>query len=262
MGDEGNEAQIVLADAQFGMVQLMQPAADFENVYEGESAAQPLYLFPEGSNIDPLAQDGVSGYDSQLARGLPVPFGARLVLWLPNITYADGPSTLGYEWVLIWRLRNVFDYRQRRKPYHFPRDQGAVDTSGATAENRVPIPAAYNTITYIQAEPLTQPGRAVNNIHAEDLEASANKLAGPLLAGGGVQPVQQGIFDPATIADAERPSFLTHDVQAIGDELLIALRRSDASIADWAFGGTDEAVADFFTESENSGVYVMAGAAP
>jgi hypothetical protein len=263
MGDEGNEAQIVLADAQFGMVQLMQPTANFESIYEGEGAAQPIYLFPEGDNIDPLARDGIAGYDSDLARGLPVPFGSRVVLWLPNLAYVvDESSTLGYEWVLIWRLRNVFDFRQSRRPYHFPRDQGAIDTSGADAESRVPIPAAYNTITYIQTEPSTQPGRAVNNIHAEDLEASADKLAGPLLPGGGVQPVQQGIFDPTSIADAERPSFLTHDAQAIGDELLIALRRSDVSIANWAFGTVDKPVADFFTGGTNAAVYVMVGAAP
>ena len=268
MGNDSNEAQVVLADAQFGVVNIMRPVAGFEATYEGRAASEPIYLFPEGDHIDPIAADGVAGYDPNLARGLKVPLGARVALWLPNLFFTSD-VTRGYELILIWRMRGVFDFAQARMPYHFTRSEGVADTTApAGSQARVPIPAAYNSITYIQTEPLTQPGRAINNIHSEDLECSTDLLLGPLLPDGVTrQPIQQGILDPTTVADAEQPGFIVHEVQALGDEVIMALRRNVTAAANWAFATTDLRFSEFLGTGTgvalpNVGVYAMTGAAP
>lgn len=268
MGDSSNEGQAVLADAQFGMVQIMRPVAGFETTYEGRSAAEPIYLFPEGQHIDPIAAAGVAGYDPVLARGLKTPFGARIAIWLPNLFFTSDVER-GYELILIWRLRNVSDFANGRIPYHFPRAQGAINTTApAGSQARVPIPAAYNTITYIQTEPLTQRGRAINNIHSEDLEFSTDTVLGPLLADGVTrQPVQQGILDPAVVTDADRPGFIVHEVQALGDEVVMALRRNVTGAANWAFATTDLRFSQFLgsgtgLQLPSVGAYALMGTAP
>lgn len=265
---DSNEAQIVMADAQFGVVQVMRPQNGFEAIYEGQSVDNPVYLFPEGRNIDQLAADGVAGYDPELARGLKIPLGARVLLWLPNLfftDFSDPPNTLGYEWTFIWRLRTITDLIQGRIPYHFARDRGVPDTTQPAGQQaRVPLPAAYNTITFIQTEPTSNPGRSINNIHSEDLEASSLTLPNPLLASGNRQPIQQGIVDPSVFpADAEQPGFLVHEMQAVGDELLIGVRRNGSSFPNWAFGTTDlRFVRMLGSSTPNVGVYVMTGTAP
>lgn len=276
MGDESNEGQVVLADAQFGIVRVMRPVTGFEDTYEGTSAARPVYLFPEGrdgnpDNVDRLAEDGIAGYDPQLARGLSVPVGARVILWLPNLFYTsagDPPEVLGYEWVIIWRLRNLVDFRQARIPYHFPKGQGAPDTTAAPGQQaRVPLPAAYHSIGYIQAEPAVRLDRAITNLHSDDVDVATDPLFGPLLPSGAFQPIQQGIVDPAVVTDANRPGYMVHEVQAFGDELLIGVRRDNSSITDWTFGTTDLRFSQFLGDGTgqsfpNVGVYAMVGAAP
>ena len=266
-----NEAQVVLADAQFGVIRVMRPYSGFEEVYQGTPADEPIYLFPEGKNIDPIAEQGTPGYDPLLARGLPVPTGARLLVKIPNVYFASRAGPIGYVYAFIWRDRNVFDFRQLRNPFHFPRDQGAADTTApAGQQSRVPLPASYNTITYIQTEPVAPLDRAISNIRSEDLRAATTPLALPKLSGGRTQPIQQGILDPATVSDANQPGFTTHEVQVLGDEVLIAVYRPTGELEDnWDFGvdETDYRFSQFYgigtgQELSNIGVHVMPGSAP
>jgi hypothetical protein len=266
-----NEAQIVLADAQFGVVRIMRPYSGFEEVYQGTPAGEPIYLFPGGKNIDPIAEQDTPGYDPLLARGLPVPVGARLLLDIPNVYFTTHAEPVGYVYALIWRKRNVFDFRQLRNPFHFPRDQGADDTTAPIGrQRRVPLPASYNTITYIQTEPVVPLDRAVSNIRSEDLRAGTTPLALPKLSGGRTQPIQQGILNPSTVADANQPGFTAHEVQALGDEVIIAVYRPTGVLEDnWDFGNgeTDFRFSQFYgtgtgEELPNIGVHVMPGTAP
>ena len=77
------------------------------------------------------------------------------------------------------------------------------------------MPAAYNTIGYVQTEPVTALERSITNIRAEDLPLATTPLALPKLPGGGTQPIQQGIL-PTSIPDAKQPTQLVHEVQALG----------------------------------------------
>lgn len=273
--DESNEAQIVLADAQFGIVRVMRPVSGFEEIYQGTPAGEPVYLFPEGKNIDPIAAEGIPGYDPLLARGLPVPVGARLILRFPNVYFplpgGEEEAIAGYKYALIWRFRNVFDFRQGRNPFHFPRDKGAADTTAPRGQqSRVPLPASYNTIGYVQPEPVVLDARTDTRIRSEDLPVVTTPLALPKLSGGRVQPIQQGILDPATVSDANQPTGLVHEVQAVHDELLIAVYRDTGELDDsWDFaqGETDHRFSQFYgtgtgQELSNIGVYVMPGSAP
>jgi hypothetical protein len=266
-----NEAQVVLADAQFTVNRIMRPYSGFEEVYQGTPAGEPVYLFPDGKNIDPIAEQGTPGYDPLLARGLPIPVGSRLLLKIPNVYFPSNAGPIGYVYAFIWRDRNVFDFRQLRNPFHFPRDQGADDTTApAGQQRRVPLPASYNTITYIQTEPVVAVDRAISNIRSDDLRAATTPLALPKLPGGLTQPIQQGILDPATVSDAKQPGFTTHEMQACGDELLIAVYRPTGQLEDdWDFGQgeTDYRFSQFYgigtgQQLLNIGVQVMSGAAP
>lgn len=261
-----NEPVPVLADAQFGVMRIIRPVTGFETTYEGVSADSPIYMFEGNKHLDQLAEDQTPGYDPTLARGLSVPMGARVMLWIPNVFWPDTPADSGYEWIIMWRLRNVFDFRQARIPFHFPKQSNGPDdtTVPLGQRERVTIPAAYNTITYIQTEPTAQLGRAIQHTHSEDLEMGTNVLAGPLLPDGTEQAIEQGVFDPSVISDAKRPQWLVHEVQAMGDEMLIAVRRdASAPDTDWAFAGVDERFSQFLGQQfPDVGVYVSVGTAP
>ncbi len=254
----------VLADAQFGVTRIVRPVTDFETEYEGQSAARPIYMFEGNKNLDQLAADGTPGYDPTLARGLDVPMGARVLLWLPNLFWDEGGSTFrGYEWTFIWRLRNVFDYRQLRTPYHYPKQgEGVPDTTAPAGQQaRVVIPAAYQTVTYMQTEPTSEISRVTQNVRGEDLQFSTTALTGPF-SNGVEQAVEQGILDPAVVADAKRPQYMIHEVQAFGDELLIGVHRDSTTIGRWAFGTTDLRFSQFLGDASDVGVLVHVGTAP
>lgn len=258
--------ETVLADAQFGVARILRPVTGFTNTYEGVSAARPIYMFEGDQNLDKLAADGTLGYDPTLAKGLSVPLGARVVLWLPNLFWDQGGSTFrGYEWIIMWRLRNVFDFRQERVPFHYPKQgAGVADTTApAGQQERVVIPAAYQTVTYMQTEPTSEVARVTQHVRGEDLEFSTTTVAGPFLADGTTeQAIEQGILDPTVIADAKRPQYMIHEVQAFGDEMLIAARRDAATIGTWAFGTTDLRFAQFLGDASDVGVLVSVGSAP
>lgn len=259
---------------QMSTGQVLRPPRDFQPRYEGVNAnTNPLYFTLGGVELDDLVGD--PGYDPLLIRGLPVPMGSRVVLWLPNLTaILPGPTADNYEWSIIWRLRSPNDYRnnaEERPPYHFPQKAGAQDT--VANEPRVAIPAAFESVNYVQTEPGTVTGRATTNVRALDLTSSAIKVAGPLLPAAARGVVQQGITDPTFVPDATEPEFLTYETLAKGDEFLIALRRlNDAPQDVWAFATTDIQVSQLLGTGlpapndhpiyDDNGVYVFFGTDP
>lgn len=273
----------VLADAQFGVVRILRPFSGFESVYQGQPASTPLMLSevvdpPGGAPLDSAAAVRDAGYSPRLVRGLDVPIGSRVLVWLPKIAASlvgPPPTDVRYEWTFIWRLRNVYDYRNYRTPYHFPKQAAGAPETGPSAGARVIIPAAVQTLPYSQSpEPAGATASVSTNLRQEAVTTGAPVISAPLLPGGGTGVIQQGLGDPNVFAAIARPIYQLHEVQACGDELLIALTRATSPTANWDFNtpllndwqvrlylGDPSGVAGFQTLPD-VGVYVMTGSAP
>jgi hypothetical protein len=283
-------SEVVMADAQFTNARILRPYAKFDapvgpGSYQGASPLTPIMFSEGGKALDALA--GTTGYAPTLLSGLAVPFGARVQLWLPVATTTSGSP---YEWSIYWRMRNVFDFRQTRTPFHYPKQvDGAPATLAlpppgfaADVGNRVIIPAANHVVVYNQGEPpdAPSPSVGVNKAKQERIAAFPGSFALPLLPSGNFGTFQQGVFDPAAFplpplstAFAYAPMFDVFDVQATGDELLIGLTRKDTvPSVPWDFAPPLATGADFLlsvlfgTGSGKAipdlGVYVMFGSAP
>lgn len=262
-------ASMVTADPQFGIVRVLRPFPGFEAVYEGQSASIPIMLTEAGVALDPRA--GQAGYSPSLVAGIPTPIGSRVLLWLPITGYLSSiePVTIStYRYEFIWRMRNTHDFRLDRQPYHYPKQGiGVPDSSFVPASPRVVLPAASNTITYIQTEPVTPLGRAVNNVRSEDLNFGSSNNALPLLPDGTEGVIQQGVADPATFTGASAPLYQAHELQALGDELLIGILRTDTP-ENWGFtnalfpANSDLLLSQLFAAGDDVGVYITTGTSP
>jgi len=254
----------VMSDPQMTVETLLRPQNDYESIYGGESRNSPLYWFPGGEPLDERA--GQPGIDANLIRGLSVSPGSTLHLWLPNINYliASDPVTLrGYQWVLIWRMRNIVDYRQNRKPYHLIQNRGVTDTSVTPNEARTLIPAAYDTeVLNVQPTFATQQpdaSRPANSLRPQDIVANGDRLQGPLLDASGTEgAVQQGVRDPTVDSTATRPYWLKYAVKVpAADELVLCCRRTEGP-TNWTFDGIQPADAGLppFLDNPDNGVFV------
>lgn len=263
----------VMADAQFGAAKILRPFTGFESIYNGVSALTPIMWSPGGQALDDAA--GKLGYSHNLLKGLSVPMGARVTLWIPVFGTASSPAN-PYTWQIFWRFRNLYDFRTQRIPYHFPKQSpGTTDTTPVTGGPRVLIPACSQSIAYAQAEVLTgvAPATQPQNLHAETIVNQAARVIGgagletPLTPTSGKGMIQQGVFNE-TGPNPGNPSWTEIDVQALGDELLIGqYRNADlAAHPNWemvAFGSYD-GVFPFarLNISPDYGLYVLVGSAP
>jgi hypothetical protein len=270
----------VLVDAQFGIAHILRPYTNFEDDYTGQIVLKPIMMTEGGLPLDPLA--GQPGYSAKLVRGLSVPLGARICLWLPIIpsiiTAGSGFASWNYKWAITWRLRNVHDFNVSRIPFHYPKQgAGVPDTTVPLAQQaRVVIPAAVNPTEYAQPRPESLAG--TNNfgptaIIQADLAAvdATNTGALPLIPGGSNGYLEQGLTDPATTA--QNQTYIIYEVEAEGDELLIGVTRdanSDFGVANsqplWEFGvgQPDHQLSVFLGKGSGAsfpdiGVYVMNG---
>jgi|GEM_PF-1930246 len=275
-------ASTVLADAQFGTARILRPYNGFESVYQGQPASTPIMLSevvdpPGGDPLDPSASTRDTGYSPRLVRGLDVPMGSRVLVWLPQISaLVTAPSTIArYHWTFIWRMRNVYDYRNARTPYHFPKQAAGAGETGTDAGPRVIIPAATQTLPYSEApEPAGATSNVSTNLRNEAVTTGATPLASPLLPGGLTGIIQQGLGDPNIFPAISRPIYQLHEVQACGDELLIGLTRATDVTANWDFNTPllndwqvrlylgDPTAFPPAIQIPDVGVYVMAGSAP
>jgi hypothetical protein len=255
MASEGGNIN-VLADAQFGVIKTLRPYVDFETDYQGTISTRPIQVTEviEGTGGEPRdaqAIAGTPGYDPNLVRGLKVPMGARVMIYLPKFTpdnAVSGSNTeLRYEWLIEWRFRNVFDFRTQRTPFHHPKQSaGFPDTSSGTSEPRIVIPASAQTSVYVGPEPTTAGGVVVQNARQEFISSGGPSVTGgfnlPFLPGGVLLgSIQQGLSNPGALGIGEwaRPSFYqTIETQAAADELVLSLRRQDTpegTVTNWDF---------------------------
>lgn len=270
----------VLADAQFGTARILRPFNGFIDLYQGQPASTPIMLTevidpPGGAALDPAAEVREPGYSPRLLRGLDVPIGSRVLLWLPSITAFDvvNDAYIRYQWTLIWRLRNVYDYRNFRTPYHYPKQAEGIPETGPEAGARVVIPAATQTLPYSQApEPTGALDNAVTNLRNETVSVGGTPLNSPIVPGGGIGYFQQGLGDPFVSPIFSQPIYQCHEVAAVGDELLIGLSRPVTDIPNWDFltFAQNDWLVNFYLGGVGAaapprpdiGVYVMTGSAP
>jgi len=254
-------SQVVMADAQFGNAKILRPASTYKTIPVAQQGCTNFVMLAEDGQIfdESIGQEG---YDTRLLRGLPVPMGARVQVWLPALT-ASGIMVLeNYYWLFAWRMRNLYDYRMNRIPFHFPRQaEGVTDTTPVTGGPRVVLPCAMQATIYNQAETAaTAP--EIQHLKSELYQVPS--IGGLGVAGTTVNGVfGQGYYDPNVFGtQSKSPAFVWHEMQAIGDELLVGVARAGVAGASWAFASVDQELASFFDGSLMAGVYVMVGSAP
>jgi len=264
-------SQTVAADAQFGIARILRPYAGFDNLtpgngsYQGISTNIPIMLTEGGLALDPFA--GQAGYAPSLVRGLGVPLGSRVSIWVPSIPPNNGGvAPFGYVYSAIWRLRNLHDYAVGRIPYHYPKQGSGVPVVGSA---RVVIPAASQSVIYNDGPaPTTLGGAATQSVYAEALTFNFSVNAGlgiPLIPGGTSGSVAQGLAP----SDQEGAVYEIIELQALGDELLIGVTRSGAGTWDFTPStGIDATLSAAYgngldgTLFPDIGVYVMVGTTP
>jgi hypothetical protein len=296
MGDGGGEGVRVLPDAQAGLVATLRPYQNFESVYQGFPGSIPIMFTVGGQILD--GQAGKPDYSPFLLAGLPTPIGARVALWLP---YSGDPSAGGsllaevYNWTLVWRIRNVADFRQTRTAFHYPKQgPGASNSVGPDAGPRFVIPAMYQSIVFSDPGP-RRVGTAAGG-PGVFMESACSRLTAdhfqpprlldtldfgrynrPVLPSGATGVFEQGLVDSSLASgDVGLPAFLAVDVTAMGDDMLLACTKDATSgnaSATWNFnsanadlpfsrifgqGGTVPSV----TPLTDIGIYVMTVMAP
>lgn len=261
--------ETVLADAQFGIVRVLRPYTDFEDQYDGVSAQTPIMLTEGGIAYDDLALKGETGYDPRLVRGLSVPFGARVQLWIPNIFAIALPIQIPYDYTIIWRIRSVADFRRARKPYHYPKQGEGVAETLVNPGPRVVIPASTQSVIYQQIETTT--GIVTQNLINESVSIGGRPLTNPINPDGADGAIQQGLLVSTGTDSHTRPLFSPVEVQAEGDELLLAVTRPTVGVvANWDFTGVtaDGSFTALYGKGSvggpypDIGVYVSVGTAP
>jgi hypothetical protein len=268
-----SDNKFVTADPQFGNMRCLRPFATYKDMYDGQHVSYSIGLFEDGVAHDPQA--GKPGYDPRLCRGLSVPLGARVVFWIPN-SFCPGTTaakgTNSYVFDIIWRARNLHDFRANRIPYHVPKQtQGVIDTTPITGGSRVIIPSVSHTIGYSSPEPAIISDMATVSLYQECVSVTRKSEFEMLDPDGNLATIQQGLSDPNTSGTGdppyERPGWALFETQAVGDELIMGVTRRVDTVAHphWEFSGVNAAdilFSGFWDSSSFSGVYVFVGSAP
>jgi len=273
MGGNSPTSVAVMADAQFTAARVLKPFSGFDAIYQGKSTSIPIML---PGDLDPRA--GQAGVDPDLIGGLTMSLGARVCVWIPLAIYeTSNPSNnyvIRYDYTLHWRMRNVADFRERRIPFHFPRQTpGAPNSNYATGYERVIIPAANEVIIYEPPDPGGSP--AVMKVYNQSYRiGDAGGLVQPYTPSGTFGMIQQGVLNPINGAQAAaEPIFTPIWTEALGDELLISCKPSDrqAPADTWDFTDPTKdlpflniygALTGQHESYPDLGIYVMQGTSP
>jgi hypothetical protein len=237
----------VLNDPQFSLTAILRPYAGFDaqtggiECYQGVNGLTPIMFTEGGVVFDPQA--GSPGYSKRLLKGLTVPYGARIVIWLP--AQLPSANAFPYNWNVIWRQRNVFDYRVQRIAFHYPKQGvGVADpTVGDQPSARVVIPACSHSI--VATDPNPASSGALSQVLSESFQPRFPGGGLPLApqVSGIVPPdpmavISQGLFPNLGSPITFEPTFLPIELQALGDELLLQVSKPFANGV-WDFTGGD-----------------------
>jgi hypothetical protein len=271
---DGPSSVSAAIDAQFGLIRVLLPFPDFENVYQGQAGNVPI-AFPGDRSL----MVGQGGYDPNLARAFPVPFGSRIAVSLPICENDQGEVT-DYRYGFIFRDRSVGDFRRQsvrfaRQPYHYWRQGfGTSDTTPAVTRQLYPIASRHHALGYEQTEPGAAPWYAQLDVYPEWV-VPHGIIPGPLLPDGVAATISQGIYDPTHVPDARRVMRAAFWLDAGGDELIILVTKvpdEEGEFAAWNFDTTDAAFSNIYGRgghaapahnvAEDGGIHINTGSNP
>jgi hypothetical protein len=264
----------MIVHPQWGTATILQPFPNFEQVYQGQPAVNPV-AFP--GTIDQQAANGVVGFDSTLIAGTPVVLGARLMLWIP-LCMLDYTVPTVYRYQLVWRLRSISDFQYTAEknqstgdpamPYHLQRRElGVFNTPGDAASQRIVVPAASDSLAYEQQEPASNGDNGEVVVRGEWIVPNGALWDAPITPSGELGTVTQGIFPLASGDTPGGPVYFPYWVDAKGDELIILARRREVAPDDeWEFSGADRSFSNTFGTDNGSrprlqtvGIFLFAG---
>jgi len=276
MSDGMDGSVTALATPEFSIKRILRPFKGFEQVYQGQRALTPICLCERNQPYDPIAKRGTVGYDPNLVYGVPGQMGTRCSIELPFLIWTAGGFFNHYRYTLNWRLRNTRDHNtnpEQRVPYHVAKSGAGVPETLINPGPRVPIYGIVDTAVYAQTEPPIGPGiqppaRVV--LHPLWIEPQPYPCFNPLMPDNSPGAVQQGIIPSVPLGTHKMPFFLNHEVQSIGDDLVITIVREEVDpFTNWDFapGGVDHDVSIFFgngagVEYEDLGVLLSWGISP
>lgn len=188
----------------FSMRRILRAYEGFEEVYQGQSLANPICLCdttitPDGRDpgasraFGDLTREAankhsvanLSGnttqFDPWLEAGFDTPLGGTIILYLPNFSVAstkdEAPVAVYPRYTLTWRLKIPEQFSTQPGNFHSTRELGQDATSpysagggtgGVTfegaARNRLSIPAAVSTYAYPQAKSTIVPSEGSNTV--------------------------------------------------------------------------------------------------
>jgi len=150
----------VLVAPDYSMSRLLRGYVNFEDQYQGEPTTQVIWLSDRKDGKDPLAKvafdslraqyqrqgktfsppltDNETGVDPFLIRGLPVPIGAWVILYLPVCANAVSGSL---QFIVGWRLRGLDAYATARAPYHQADEGDGRNDDGSTYASQMGLGA-------------------------------------------------------------------------------------------------------------------------
>lgn len=264
--------EAVLADSQFSVARVVKPFPGFEAVYSGQLSSIPI-AFP--GTLDPDA--GKAGFDPNLLEGIPVPLGSKILLFIPTIFNLSGlgnPNPVDYEYKFFWRLRNLRDFRESRKAYHFPRQSVGAD-------DQFVIPASQHGIVFEGARDTDSAGGigsfSSGTFAVESLRFTTLLGQSPLTPTGVAASYQQGLGE---LVGNKRVSFNPLWLDCAGDELLIEVTRPAIPLLEnsefWGFDDTtgpgdpnvDRGFSDLYGSGgvggpfPDLGIYIFSGSNP
>ena len=268
-------SEAVLADAQFSVARVFRPFEGFEDVYEGKPVRQPIAI---PGNLDQDASK--DGFDPNLISGIPVPFGSKIMLWIPTIFQDTGGGdflVVPYRYQFIWRLRNLRDFKERRAAYHFTRE-----SPGAGSPPEFVVPAAQKGVIFegpkltLNTSPPTSQFAMTDEVFA-DHEVVNERLTfpslvtlPPLTPSGVNASYEQGVATLPGSDSNETALFNSIQLDAEGDELLIMVDlRDDDDSKTWNFAAnqSDGGFSQFYGTGSGAiirdlGIYVFTGSNP
>ncbi|MGP1683470.1 MAG: hypothetical protein ACTS8S_14205 [Giesbergeria sp.] len=262
----------VLADAQFSAVRVFKPFRGFEEFYQGQPGDLPIAI---PGDLDSDA--GKIGFDPNLLAGIPVPFGSKMVLWMPtifNLTAGNGFVVKPYRYTLIWRLRNLRDFRTKRVPYHFPRQ--------SFGENQqFIVPSGVNTIiTNGMPRSVAVLNSQFSSYRSSDSELGIENITvqsvipKPAISPRGENAAFQQGLAQGNVGSNTTVTFNPWQLDVLGDELMIIVNKPEGDTADWNFEDvgsdqSDSGFSAFFGTASgtrdpllNMGIYLFTGSNP
>lgn len=259
----------VVRTPELSTATILKPMTGFEQKYQGAPVLFNPIAIP--GNLDRLA--GLPGYDPNLLAGVPVPVGSTALLYIPRVLPVYGSNSPNYVYTFVWRMRAqaeaVADGNLQLSGNLGQRLQGVPEVSGNSPGPRYVLPAAMDTITFTDAEPVSPGTFAGQNIRGLQEEFFGGEWQAPLAPsfpnGSGTNPaaklnnagiVSQGLYPDTAISgigsDYARagwrggPNYSAITKPIKGNELIILVTRESGTDTSWDFAGPDAEFSEFY----------------